>query len=195
MNPLPMHDQALPAAEAAMAAHAQGKYWQMEAALFEHQRELGPEKYVELARQIGLDVARFQRDLESHAFGDAIQQQQALAARLGARGTPMFFLNGRKMPGAAPLERFRAKVDEEIARAERAIREEHATPAGIYEHLTRNGAEAVQVVSGGRAAPRPGQAPVLALPRPDIGALDKVPASPNEGGGEGRGTKQGTGTH
>ena len=196
MNPLPMHDQAQPAAEAAMAAHAQGKYWEMENAIFDHQRELGPERYVEIARQIGLDVPRFQRDLASHAWQASIQTQQEMAGRLGARGTPMFFLNGRKMPGAAPLERFRAKVDEEIARAERAIREDHVPPAGIYEHLTRDGADSIQGVRSGRAAaPLPGHTPVLAQPRPDLGSVqDVAPTRSERGENQGRGKKEGNGT-
>lgn len=188
-----MHEQAMPAAEAAMAAHAQGKYWQMEERLFDGMRDLGPETYLRFAREIGLDVARFTREMEDHTHRDRIQQDQRLANRLGARGTPNFFLNGRKMPGAAPIDRFATRVQEEIERAQAAMRADRVAASGIYEHLTKDGAEQIVGTDNDRpAAPAiPGRPAIRQLLRPDLGPIDPIPA-PREAGG--RQTKQGSRT-
>ncbi len=197
MNPLPMHDQAMPAAEAAMAAHAQGKYWQMEEKLFDGMQGLGPEAYMRFAREIGLDVARFTREMESHVHRGGIQRQQALANRLGARGTPNFFLNGRKMPGAAPIDRFAARVEQEIARAEAAMREGRVPASEIYEHLTKNGAEELVGTQNDRPASAaiPGRPAIRQPLRPDFGPVDPIPRpreAAREAGGGAEETRKGT---
>src|SRR5262245_16285360 len=96
MNPLPFHQNAMPAAEAAMAAHAQGKFFEMYAKLFENQQTLSRETYERIAQEIGLNMARFRADLDGHTHQARIQADQQAAQTLGARGTPAFFVNGRK---------------------------------------------------------------------------------------------------
>ena len=116
-QPLPFHPNAMPAAEAAMAAAEQGndKFWQMHDKLFEHQAELGPALYDSIAKEIGLDLDKFHASIESHKGQAAIQADMAAGAALGASGTPTFFVNGRKLVGAMPFDSFKQIIDAELA--------------------------------------------------------------------------------
>ncbi len=113
--PLGFHKQAKLAAEAAMAAGAQGKFWQMHDVIFANQRALSREELVGYAGQLGLDVYRFQAELDSGAYRAAVERDAAEAAELGIRGTPTFLVNGRKLTGAQPLERFKEAVERALA--------------------------------------------------------------------------------
>jgi protein-disulfide isomerase len=117
-NALGFHKQARPAAIAAEAAGEQGKFWEMHDKLFENQRDLTEANFIAWAGQLGLDVKRFERDLASASLGDRVDRHQRQANDLGARGTPAFFVNGRFLSGAQPLESFRALIDEEKKKAE-----------------------------------------------------------------------------
>jgi hypothetical protein len=155
MNPLPFHNNAMPAAEAAMAAHAQGKFWQMYDKLFENQQNLSRETFEQIAQEIGLNMARFRADLDNHTHKAAIEASQQQAAQLGARGTPAFFINGRKLRGAQPFEGFKTVIDQELTKAETAIRENHLRPNQVYEFLTKNGATAPVLLPGAPTAGGP----------------------------------------
>jgi protein-disulfide isomerase len=115
-QPLAMHAQAVPAAEAAEAAREQGKFWQMHDKLFQNQRGLSDAAYEQFARELGLDLAKFQAARRSGRARARIQEDQALASRVGANGTPTMFVNGVKVEGAVPFERIKAVIDEELAR-------------------------------------------------------------------------------
>lgn len=109
-NPLAFHDKARPAATAALAAGRQGKLYEMSALLLASPRNLAPEQFPRLARQLRLDVARFERDLEDPALQAQIDADQQLAQARGARGTPTMFINGQKVVGARPLSALRPIV-------------------------------------------------------------------------------------
>ncbi|HKJ23949.1 MAG TPA: thioredoxin domain-containing protein [Myxococcota bacterium] len=113
--PLSFHKDALPAAKAAVAAGKQGKFWEMHDALFEHQRELGDETYLEIARELGLDVEQFEKDYKSAPVATEVAHDMNEARRLGVTGTPGFFVNGRFASGARPYESFKAMVDQALA--------------------------------------------------------------------------------
>lgn len=115
--PLPFHQNAKPAAEAAMAAAAQGKFWPMHDKLFENQRALDRLSLEKFAGEIGLDVARFKADLDSGKFRGQVESDVAYANSLpgGGMGTPTFFINGRKIAGAYPFEKFDALIKEALA--------------------------------------------------------------------------------
>jgi predicted DsbA family dithiol-disulfide isomerase len=104
------------AAEAALAAHAQGKFEPMHHELLANSRALSRDKILAIAREIGLDVERFTHDLDTHASKDVIERQTREAMGVGATGTPASFVNGRYLPGAQPYENFKKLVDEELAR-------------------------------------------------------------------------------
>jgi len=114
--PLSIHAKAPAAHAAAEAAHRQGKFWEMHDAIFAHQREMGPDFYLQTARQIGLDIDRYQRDLVSPDVKSRIDKDAAEAALLGVTGTPGFFINGRYLSGARPFEAFKQIIDQELAK-------------------------------------------------------------------------------
>ena len=113
--PLSIHPKAPAAHAAAEAAHRQGKFWEMHDLIFANQREMSPERYVEYATQLGLDLEKFKQDLESAEVKQRIDADTSEAARLNVRGTPAFFINGRYLSGAQPFETFKQRIDEELA--------------------------------------------------------------------------------
>ena len=93
--PLDGHKNAMPAALAAVAAGKQGKFWEMADKLFEHQRELSPEKIRELEQGVGLDMARFDADVASDQVRARVAQDKQEGARVKIQGTPTLFIDGR----------------------------------------------------------------------------------------------------
>jgi len=133
-NPLPMHGRADAAARAAEAAGRQGKFWEMHDKLYENGRELTDENFEKWAKELGLDVGRFRRDLDDTKIHDRIEAHKKQATTVGARGTPAFFVNGRFLSGAQPLEKFETLVKEELAEADRVLARGTAR-ASIYDTL------------------------------------------------------------
>jgi protein-disulfide isomerase len=142
-NPLPMHPNAPYAAKAALAAHKQGKFWPMHDKLFEannsHQPDaLAQAKVDEMARSLGLDMDKFRKDVEAPETAQIIQNEQAQAMRLGAAGTPAFFINGARLSGAQPYDAFKAVIDAQLKRANQVL----ATGVprkDLYEALVKDG--------------------------------------------------------
>ena len=116
-NPLPFHNRALPAAMATECGREQNKFWPLHDKLFENQRELEDPALEKYAKEAGLDLARFKKCMTDGKHKARIEADQTVAARLGARGTPAFFINGRFLSGAQPLPAFQAIVDEELKKA------------------------------------------------------------------------------
>jgi len=113
--PLPMHPEAIPAAEAANCAGEQGAYWKFHDALFSGQYDLGRAAYEQYAADLGLEPAAFTACLDDHRYQDEVRADAADATRLGLTGTPSFVINGRILIGALPFEDFKAIIDEELA--------------------------------------------------------------------------------
>lgn len=109
--PLGMHPYAETAAEAAEAAGAQGKFWEMHDTLFAHQAQMAPAQLPLLAQELGLDGARFDEELATRRHRDRIQAQAEEAKSLGASGTPSFFINGEKYEGDSDRESLTAAVE------------------------------------------------------------------------------------
>lgn len=109
--PLPFHPEAMPAAKAALAAHRQGKFWEMHDSLFANQQKLAAEFYDSEASRLGLDVEKFKKDMESKEIEEEVKADAALAAQHGIQGTPGFFVNGVAVKGAYPVEHFKEIVD------------------------------------------------------------------------------------
>ena len=176
-NPLPFHPQAAPAAHAALAALEQGpdKFWAYHHRLFEEQAQLGPELYETLAKEAGLDVKRFKADLLSNRqrFGSLIRDDQALALKIGAHGTPTFYINGRVLTGAQPADAFRKLIDEELGRAERLL------VAGVpAEQLYAVLLEGAKDGPSKQAAPA---RPEFKLPDPDLVYRIPLGSAPSRG--------------
>lgn len=115
--PLNSHENALPAARAALAAHRQGKFWEYHDLLFQNSGRLSDERLVALAEELGLDVARFDRDRHSDEIAAEVEadRQQAAAHNLGS--TPTFVINGVVVTGAQPLPEFQKVIDRLLAEA------------------------------------------------------------------------------
>jgi protein-disulfide isomerase len=89
-----VHPDAQGAAEAAEAAAAQGKFWEMYHMLFENQRWLEAGDLLGYAADIGLDVERFERESRAHAHADRVHNDVVSARESSVQGTPTFFVNG-----------------------------------------------------------------------------------------------------
>lgn len=104
------------AAMAAECAGEQGKFWEYHDRLFANQGGLAftQSKLEQYARQIGLKAGNFNGCLASKKYRKKIEGETAVAASLGARGTPTFFVNGRLMVGAQPIDVFQSVIEEEL---------------------------------------------------------------------------------
>jgi protein-disulfide isomerase len=110
-----IHPQARRAAEAARCAHDQGKFWEYHDVLFTQSPQLAPEDLRRYAEQVGLDVAKFEGCLAAGVHKAAVQRDLDEGNRLGITGTPAFFINGRSLTGAQPLEAFARLIEQELA--------------------------------------------------------------------------------
>jgi Na+/H+ antiporter NhaA len=99
-----VHDHAELAAQAAEAAAAQGRFWDMHDLLFEHQDELELEDLLGYAHDLGLDVERFAREIADTRHATRVREDVASAERSGARGTPTFFIGERRHVGPYDAE-------------------------------------------------------------------------------------------
>jgi protein-disulfide isomerase len=115
--PLPFHNNAEPAAEAAMAAGAQGKFWEMHDKLFENNTALERPNLEKYAQELGLNMSKFKADMDASKYKSQIEAETKEGQAVGVNGTPAVFINGRKISGAYPLETFKKIVDEELAKA------------------------------------------------------------------------------
>jgi len=95
-----MHPYAEHAAEAAEAAGAQGKFWEMHDALFENQIALDDESLAQYAANLGLDAGRLISEVGAGAYAARLQEDFRSGARGGVNGTPTFFINGSRYDGA-----------------------------------------------------------------------------------------------
>jgi protein-disulfide isomerase len=128
----------MPAALGSEAAGKQGKFWEMHDKIFENQKAISEENLVAWAGELGLDVEQFKKDMASDELKKKITEQQTQGVTLGARGTPAFFVNGRFLSGAQPVENFKKLIDEEKAKAEKLVAS--GTPrAAVYEKTIANG--------------------------------------------------------
>lgn len=110
-----MHPMACGAATAAVCAGEQGKFWEMHDRLFDQQASQNAKMYLESATALELDTAKFQSCLDNPAIKQGIIADTELGGGLGVAGTPTFFINGRVMSGAQPIEVLRAVVEAELA--------------------------------------------------------------------------------
>ncbi|HET9922576.1 MAG TPA: thioredoxin domain-containing protein [Methylomirabilota bacterium] len=115
--PLRSHEGALPAALAARCAGAQGRYWEYHDLLFVAQPDFSRDELLGYARRLGLDTPPFTECLDSARFRDAVLADQREGLDAGVGGTPTFFINGRKIEGALPLEEFREAIRQALREA------------------------------------------------------------------------------
>jgi hypothetical protein len=156
-------------AYAACAADRQGKFkpmydliWQKG---FNAGRNLGQENMEKLAQEVGLNMTKFKADMDG-ACKEIVARDQADVAKLGTSGTPAFYINGRYLSGAQPIDRFKTIIDEELKKASDRITKGEATVASYYdEFVLKRGlkelaqAEAPAAGGGGQGGEPPGPPP------------------------------------
>jgi predicted DsbA family dithiol-disulfide isomerase len=110
--PLASHRFARKAAGAALAAHAQGKFWEFHNKLFESYRVINDAKIQDIARELGLDMERFTKDMMSPAIQDLIARDVNNGRKIGVRGIPKVFINGKILKKRS-LEGFKQMIEAE----------------------------------------------------------------------------------
>ncbi len=151
-NPLPFHDRAMPIARLLVWAAPQGKAWPLHDHIFANQTALTDDDLVDYALAAGLDVVGARAALSDARHDGAINADMELARALGATGTPSFFINGRNLRGAQPVDAFRTVIDEELATARARVAA--GTPRGaIYDAIVRTGLHEQRTIGGTAAAP------------------------------------------
>ena len=115
--PLPFHKDAPLAAEASLAANAQGKFWEYHDKLFANQKALKRSDLDRYAQELGLNMAQFKADLDTGKHKAAVDKDLADAKKAGVNGTPNFLINGQAVKGAQPFEAFKAVIDAKLAEA------------------------------------------------------------------------------
>ncbi len=106
-----IHKFAEPAARASVAAGNQGKFWQMYDVLFANQRALDDASLKKYAGDLGLDMARYEKDLADPATAAAVNRDVEEANRIGVNGTPTFFLNGYRVPNWNDIPTMEKMID------------------------------------------------------------------------------------
>jgi protein-disulfide isomerase len=110
------------AAEAAMAANAQGKFWQMHDKLFGNQQALDRPSLDKYAQEIGLNMAKYKAAMDQHLYKQQIDDDSKTGTANGASGTPAFFINGQFLSGAQPFDAFKKVIDAELAKANELVK-------------------------------------------------------------------------
>jgi protein-disulfide isomerase len=109
------HPNAEAAAEAAEAASAQGKFWEMHDVLYENQKRLRDADLHGYAEQLGLDLDRFDREVAGHVYAERIRDDFMGGVRSGVNGTPTFYINGMRYDESYEPEQLLAALERAAA--------------------------------------------------------------------------------
>jgi protein-disulfide isomerase len=113
--PLPMHENADLAAQASLAAHAQGKFWAFHDLMFENQRDLGRPSLEKMAQKAGLDLARFKKALDDRTHAEAVKADMKLGSEAHVSGTPSMFLGTERIENPTDFEALAREIDRRLA--------------------------------------------------------------------------------
>ena len=140
-QPLSFHPRAQPAAHLAREALAQkgeAGFWSVHDKLFDSQSQMEDSDLEEIAKKAGLDAARAMAAVKANKHQQAIDADIDLADDVQASGTPHFFVNGRRLVGAQPVDAFKKLIDEEMVKAE-ALAKSGVARTDVYEKTIANG--------------------------------------------------------
>ena len=129
-------------AHASCAAHNQGKYIPMYRLIWEKgfkQRNFGADTMEKIAKQLRLNVRRFKADMNGPDCKRIVQTDMRQLAAVGTRGTPMFYINGRFLSGAQPIGRFKTIIDQELKKANEAIRKGASLKTYYRDYVVKKG--------------------------------------------------------
>ncbi|MBO4351624.1 MAG: thioredoxin domain-containing protein [Proteobacteria bacterium] len=152
-NPLPFHKHADAAHRAAEAAAMQGKFWEMYDLLFANQKKLEQSDLENYASQIGLNLAKFKADMESDIVKKRIADDLKQGESVNVKGTPHFFMNGTRISGAQPIEKFQDTLDKEFALASKFM-ERGVSPDELYKRIVEEDKSALNERKNRRLAGR-----------------------------------------
>jgi protein-disulfide isomerase len=142
-RPLPFHNRAEPAAVLAREARkvkGDAGFWAAHDLLFENQPKFEDENLQEYAKKLGLNWVTVKDAIDKKKHAEGIGADVALADAVNAKGTPHMFINGRRIVGAQPVDKFKAIVDEELKKAEELVK--GGTPkAKVYETIMKDAKE------------------------------------------------------
>jgi protein-disulfide isomerase len=114
--PLPSHPNARLAAEAAVAAQKQGKFWPYNDGVWAHAEELSPAMLEKIAKDVGLDVEKWRKDLDSEDVRQRVQKDRSEGEGLSISSTPTLYVNGRKYSDPVDTDSLKDWVNEELGR-------------------------------------------------------------------------------
>lgn len=135
--PLARHQNALEAALVGHSAQAEGKFWEFQDLIFSG-GGIEPATIARYAQEVGLDLDQVASELESLEYAPAVRRDLRVAKRLKLTSTPVFFINGRMLPGARPKHIFRHVIDQELSLAER-LTDDGIASAELYDYATKWG--------------------------------------------------------
>ncbi len=108
--------------------------------LFKNQQKIADEDLLGYAKELGLDVDKVKLAIKDHKYQAGMQADQDLADDIQASGTPHFFINGRRLVGAQPVEKFKAVIDEEMTKAQ-ALVGKGIKAKDVYAEIIKDGKE------------------------------------------------------
>jgi protein-disulfide isomerase len=165
-DPLPFHSNARPAAEAATTVFrlgGAGAFWKFHDLIFANQRALDAVNFRAWAEQAGVAGAAFEAAFAARAYVTKVDDDIALADRLGIRGTPVFRINGVSVMGAQPIGQFIEIIDAQLAMAQQMVAA--GTPASaLYASLSARNAAAELVDGQAEDAPEPQDTTIWPVP-------------------------------
>ncbi|WP_394825262.1 DsbA family protein [Pendulispora albinea] len=167
-QPIPTHPRAEPAAQLAFEARAQKGdkgFWDAHHKLFDSAPKLEEADFDRIAKELGLAPEKVKSAIKDHRYKNAIEADQDMADDFQATSTPQFFINGRKIVGAEPYEKFAAIIDDEITKA-KGLLAKGTKQTDLYEALTQNGKGAPELEK--KALPAPSHAPVKGNPNAKV---------------------------
>lgn len=113
--PLPMHENARGAAEAALAANAQGKFWEFHDKMFQNQSKLSRESLEEFAKEAGMNVPEFKKALDGKTYAAEVDADMKLGESVSVQGTPTMFINGARVQNPTSFEAIAQQIDGALA--------------------------------------------------------------------------------
>lgn len=119
--PLRSHRYSEKAARASVAADRQGKFWEFHDKLFDNYKNLSDVKIYEFIRDLKLDRDRFEKDWKDPAVDAKVEADQREGSKIGVRGTPTVFINGRRVR-KRDIAEFTRMIDEELSKTKEAAK-------------------------------------------------------------------------
>ncbi len=137
-NPLPFHKNARPAHDAAATVHGiagNDAFWKFHDLAFANAKDLTEENFEKWAVSAGADLAKYKEAYKSKKFAGKVDEDMALAKKIGASGTPAFRINGVTVSGAQPLDKFTEVIDAQLGEAQKLVAA-GTKPSDVYVQLT-----------------------------------------------------------